>query len=993
MQPRRRLFTSTAVLRLSSASALLFTLSVSPLAHAANFYWDADTATAENQNGNGTWNTSNSNWESASTAGIDAQVSWGNTSADTAFLGNVTGTGYTNASTGGTITLGQDITAASLSMSSGQTGSYIIDPGVGLYTLNVLSIGNNNGTATLTVNAVVAGTTLSKLNAGKVILTGANTFTGALSITGGTLAYSNAGLTTVANSLGQSSNIAANLKLSNTTTLQYTGSGGTTDRLFTINGTAAGHSATLDASGAGAINYNNVGSIAYGTTAQTRTLNLAGTNTGNNILAATIADNGGSAVSVTKSGAGTWVLTGTANNYTGNTTISAGTLDVGTISSGALSTSGLLFSGGVLQGNGSFTRAFSGLVTAGANTLSGLTGGFAAKGGALNIDFGGAGALVQLSTGAFRFGNGLTFGSATADNKVTVINSLDLNGNSRTITVNTGTGGDSAELSGAIINQGANSGTFTLTKAGTGLLLLSNANSYASATAVTGGTLKIGNAKSLGFGGIQTTVTTGTTVSSSATLDLNGTTDVNEPIILNGTGIGGIGALVNNSGTAASIGNGIAGGQVAGITGTGSGYSTAPAVTIVGTGSGATATATLGVTASSFAITPGDKIYTVAPTVTIAGGTGATATAILSGGLTGNLIGITITNAGTGFTAAPTIAFGAGTFTSGTISGSGTGNATQFTVSGIAMTAAGTGYTGTPSYTFDSGDATPGTLKLSSVTIAGNTSIGGTGDTTIDAVVSESAAAMNLTKIGAGKLTLTAANTYTGTTTITGGTLALSGSGSINSSPNIIVGASTTFDVSAVTGGYTLAATQTLSGVGTVVGAATIAGTLSPGNSPGSLTVGSQIWLNGGNYNWQMLDATGPAGTGFDTIAMTGTLDLSSAGLTSGGFGVNLWTLSSVGPDVSGNAANFDNTLTQSWNLLTASGGITGFDASDFLINVGAINGTAGFSNALGGGAFSLGVSGGNNLTLTFTAIPETDAAVMAGGMGLLALLRRRRNG
>ncbi len=537
-------------------------------ANAANFYWDADSVTAENQNGSGTWNTTNTNWESASTAGTDPQVVWANNSADTAFIGNASGTGYSNATVGGTITLGQNIVLSSLSMSSGQSGSYIIDPGAGPYTLTLGSIGNNNATANLTVNAVVAGTALSKLNAGKVILTGANTYTGATTVTAGTLAFSNAGNGGVASSLGKSSNVAANLLLANATTLQYTGGAATTDRLFTINGTAAGHAATLDASGAGAISFNNTGSIAYGTTAQTRTLNLAGINTGNNILGATIADNGvGSAVSVNKSGVGTWVLTGTANTYTGNTTISGGALDVGTINAGALSSSGLLFSGGVLQGNGSFTRAFSGVVTAGANTLSGLSGGFAAKGGALIVNFGGSvtPSLVQLSGGSFRFGTNLIFGSATADSKVTVVNPLDLNNSSRLITVNSGTGGDSAELSGIIRNDGALAASQVLTKAGAGTLTLSAANTYSSDTMVTGGTLALTNNLALQNSALDTSGGGFVNVTGSTTPTFGGLKGATNLASVVTTGYGSVTSLTLNPGTGATptytgvIGNGAAG--------------------------------------------------------------------------------------------------------------------------------------------------------------------------------------------------------------------------------------------------------------------------------------------------------------------------------------------------------------------------------------------------------------------------------------------------
>lgn len=245
-----------------------------------------------------------------------------------------------------------------------------------------------------------------------------------------------------------------------------------------------------------------------------------------------------------------------------------------------------------------------------------------------------------------------------------------------------------------------------------------------------------------------------------------------------------------------------------------------------------------------------------------------------------------------------------------------------------------------------------------------------------------------LTHSGTGSLTLTGSNTYTGSTTLSGGSLILSGSGSITS-PNIILGASTTFNVSAVAGGYTLASGQTLSGNGSLVGAANIAGTLSPGMSPGTLNTENQTWLNGGDYHWQVVDAEGTAGVGFDTVAVNGTLDLSNAGLTAGGFSINLWSLATAAPDADGDTMNFDATLNYSWALLTASGGITGFDSADFNINVAAANGAGGFTNALAGGGFSLHQVD-NQLRLNFTAVPEP-SSLLLGGIGGLFLLRRRR--
>jgi len=194
----------------------------------------------------------------------------------------------------------------------------------------------------------------TKNGVGKWIVTGTNTYTGVTSITAGTLSVASLANGGTASNIGQSSNAATSLLLGNGATLLYTGGATDTDRLFTINGSSAGHSATINASGTGALNLTNSGSLAYGTTAQTRTLFLAGTNTGNNKLAATLANNGASAVSVTKVDIGTWVLTGN-NTYTGATTVSAGTLVLnGTTSAGSVVS---VTSGAVLAGSGTIGGA------------------------------------------------------------------------------------------------------------------------------------------------------------------------------------------------------------------------------------------------------------------------------------------------------------------------------------------------------------------------------------------------------------------------------------------------------------------------------------------------------------------------------------------------------------------------------------------------------------------------------------------------------------
>jgi autotransporter-associated beta strand protein len=118
-----------------------------------------------------------------------------------------------------------------------------------------------------------------------------------------------------------------------------------------------------------------------------------------------------------------------------------------------------------------------------------------------------------------------------------------------------------------------------------------------------------------------------------------------------------------------------------------------------------------------------------------------------------------------------------------------------------------------------------------------------------------------LVKEGAGSVTLNATNTYTGATSITGGTLALSGSGSIANSSAITINSSTTLSVTGLTGNFTLGASQSLGGSGTLLatGKNVIAnGTLSPGNSPGTLIQdGGNLQLGAnGDLNWQVYDAT-----------------------------------------------------------------------------------------------------------------------------------------
>jgi autotransporter-associated beta strand protein len=113
----------------------------------------------------------------------------------------------------------------------------------------------------------------------------------------------------------------------------------------------------------------------------------------------TIADNGGTAVGLTKSGAGTLVLGG-ANTYTGRTVVGQGTLaGTGTVSGAATVARGAAIRGGTAGTTGTLTVANNLTLEAGATLLveASRTGSGTANAG--KIDVTGAGSVLNLNPG------------------------------------------------------------------------------------------------------------------------------------------------------------------------------------------------------------------------------------------------------------------------------------------------------------------------------------------------------------------------------------------------------------------------------------------------------------------------------------------------------------------------------------------------------------------------------------------------------------------
>lgn len=250
--------------------------------------------------------------------------------------------------------------------------------------------------------------------------------------------------------------------------------------------------------------------------------------------------------------------------------------------------------------------------------------------------------------------------------------------------------------------------------------------------------------------------------------------------------------------------------------------------------------------------------------------------------------------------------------------------------------------------------------------------------TTVSAAISGSG---TINQLGSGTTTLSVSSSYTGATAVSGGQLVVDGS--INNS------------TVTVNNGGTLAGSGSVGGIVINTG-----GTMNPGNSPGTQSVlGDVTWNGGGNYNWQVFDASGIKGgtNGWDWLNAGGSLNLGNLSVTNQ-FNINLWSLSGISPDTNGSAVFFTNMSNYTWTILTASNGITGFSADKFNINTAAFNGTGGFANALGGGTFSMGTNG-NNLNLIFTAaggaaVPEPGtwgaAALLVGGAAFLRWRKRR---
>jgi outer membrane autotransporter protein len=435
----------------------------------------------------------------------------------TILTGTNTYTGTTTISAG-TLAITQD---ASLGDASGTLvfngGTLRFDAGFDLSAARAISITasggaiNTNGFATTIAQGITGAGGLAVTGGGTLILTGTNSYAGGTVISQGTLAIAaDSAVGAATGSLtfdGGTLRFDAGFDLSASRPIAITASGGAIDTngfAPTIGSGIAG-AGGLTVTGGGTLILTGANTYAGGTAITAGTaLQLGNGGTSGSIqgdvlnngtltfnrsdstrFAGTIAGSG--ALIVT--GGGTVILTG-ENSYTGGTTITAGTLQIGDGgTTGSIIGDIRNDSPHTLVFNRSNTLLFPGVISGiGAVRQEGtgttvLTGDSTYTGG------------TTIAAGTLQLGNGGTSGSIVGD----VLNNGTLAFNRA----------DTLTFSGVV------SGTGGVRQDGSGVTVLSGANTYAGPTAVNAGVLRAGAAGAF-------SAASAVTVASGATLDLAG---------------------------------------------------------------------------------------------------------------------------------------------------------------------------------------------------------------------------------------------------------------------------------------------------------------------------------------------------------------------------------------------------------------------------------------------------------------------------------------
>lgn len=452
--------------------------------------------------------------------------------------------GNANIPTGYYITAITGATTFTLNSSSGVTAGSAVATSVSGDGYRQINVGDftSIGADFATISGVISGAgNLAKEGAGILNLRGLNSYTGQTLVRQGTLVVESFGNSTSpgATSVGDSTlgnTDAGAIALGNAGTtagiLQYVGIGETSDRKIRLNTTTG--STQIHADGAGPLILTNV---ANDMAAGAKLLYLRGTNAAGNMITSQLSDNGG-ALGVVVDGGATWILTNGANNYTGATTLNGGALGVGHDNAlggtGTLTLAASDFGGAIFAYGGDRTLA---------NPVSenDNTGGVASFIGDYSLAFTGAWTNKTSSASARFTRNNIVSGKT-----------LTINGDYTFTSVTSGTnwvfdGSGDTIINGIISNT---QGTIGITYAGTGSLTLAGANSYNGATAVSNGTLRLGNNEVIPDGATKGNLAITSAAGATATLDLNGRTETVNGLTANSAGTA---VIDNTSASAASF--------------------------------------------------------------------------------------------------------------------------------------------------------------------------------------------------------------------------------------------------------------------------------------------------------------------------------------------------------------------------------------------------------------------------------------------------------
>ncbi|MEI4505950.1 autotransporter-associated beta strand repeat-containing protein [Sphingopyxis sp. CCNWLW253] len=743
----------------------------------------------------------------------------------------------------GPLTLAGSATARNLTLTGTNTGENIFSA----------ELGDSGAGAT---GLAKTGTGTWRLN------NQASNYTGATTISGGILIVDKLADGGMDSSIGSSSSAMGNLVIGNGSTFRYVGTGDITDRQFTLD-TGVTY---IQASGTGALVFDNVGPVGLTGTNATRTVVLGGTNTGLNTMGGAIGDNGTGATTLAKNDSGTWVLTGN-NSFTGNTVINNGNLMIGNggttgnagagnvivdsatstlslnrsdsfIFSGSLSGPGTLaqigagtsiltsasnsigattISAGTLQVDGALTTPTAAMTGTSALTVNGTVGAIAGGTVALNGDAGSS-TITVAAAGTLRGSGDLGGGSDVVNLTGTLntgVGALSLGDGDDILALN-----DSAILAGGVLGAsgtdmlqvnnaaartlaGTQAGGFeTLAKSLGGTLLLTGTHDYANSVSIAGGLLQAD--------GILTT--SAIAMAGDSRLTVNGTVQAAGGAVATITGDAGANTVTVTPGSTLRAGGDLGGGtDFVILTGT------------LDTGAG---TLSLGDGDDNFALNDA---------------------AVLTGGVVG----------GSGVDALRVNNAANRTLTTAQVSGFETLNKT---LAGTLTLTGDHSYTNGVTIaagTLQIGDGTATGTLVGNVANAGTLMFNRTGSSTYAGVISGGGA---VNHNGNGTTIFTSNSNYSGTTSVAAGTLLING------------------DQSGATGLTSVASGATLGGTGTIGGNVTIAdgGILAAGsNGAGTLTINGDLALgNTTQLDFEFGQANASGGPLNDLVDVGGNLTL-----------------------------------------------------------------------------------------------------------------------